>query len=195
MRSFCERSIEPGEGSSSTNKVRCFDFWRIDDVKPYRKPQSTMCCSKAAEKAAKQNILLAAGKRVRVQYSDGTRGGFGHAGRRADRDNLALNWDPGNAVMRGELDAFPVGFNMIPKDRIRHCHVKNAQKNAAGKTEWAPVDKGYVDWAAQFAALQQAGYRGAVSLETHWRGRGHAGSQHPRKLGRHEEMPAGIRTA
>jgi sugar phosphate isomerase/epimerase len=34
------------------------------------------------------------------------------------------------------------------------------------------VDKGYIDWAAQFRALKQAGYEDAVSLETHWRGGG-----------------------
>jgi sugar phosphate isomerase/epimerase len=35
---------------------------------------------------------------------------------------------------------------------------------------WAPVNKGYIDWTAQFKALKQAGYRDAVSLETHWHG-------------------------
>ncbi len=38
-----------------------------------------------------------------------------------------------------------------------------------GKTVWSPVDKGFIDWTAQFKALKAAGYRGAVSLETHWR--------------------------
>lgn len=74
--------------------------------------------------------------------------------------------------MRGELDAFPGGWNVLPKARIHHCHVKNAVKNAAGKIEWAPVQTGFVDWRAQFAALKQAGYRDAVSLETHWTGAG-----------------------
>ena len=43
-------------------------------------------------------------------------------------------------------------------------------RSAEGKLEWAPVDKGFVDWAAQFSALKAAGYHGAVSLETHWHG-------------------------
>ncbi len=85
---------------------------------------------------------------------------------------LALNWDPGNAVLRGELDAFPAGWQALPKDRILHCHVKNAARDAAGKLGWSPVDIGVVDWTAQFRALKDAGYRGAVSLETHWRGGG-----------------------
>jgi ActR/RegA family two-component response regulator len=45
-----------------------------------------------------------------------------------------LNWDAGNAVMRGELDAFPGGWNALPKDRLHHWHVRNAVKDATGKT-------------------------------------------------------------
>ena len=30
------------------------------------------------------------------------------------------------------------------------------------------MDVGYIDWTAQFQALERAGYRDAVSLETHW---------------------------
>ena len=40
-----------------TNKVRIFDFWRLDDVKPYRAAINDIL-QKAAEKAATQNILL-----------------------------------------------------------------------------------------------------------------------------------------
>jgi sugar phosphate isomerase/epimerase len=86
--------------------------------------------------------------------------------------HLALNWDPGNAVMRGELDAFPAGWEALQKSRIHHCHCKNAVKGAEGKIEWSPVDKGFIDWAAQFRALKQSGFREAVSLETHWHGGG-----------------------
>ena len=72
--------------------------------------------------------------------------------------------------MRGELDAFPAAWETLPKNRIHHCHVKNAAKNAEGKIEWAPVGTGYIDWTAQFHALHAMGYRDAVSLETHWHG-------------------------
>jgi sugar phosphate isomerase/epimerase len=84
--------------------------------------------------------------------------------------SLALNWDPANAVMRGEMDAYPVAWEMLPKNRIHHCHVKNAVRSGAGKVEWSPVDSGFIDWAGQFRALKQAGFRDATSLETHWHG-------------------------
>ena len=85
---------------------------------------------------------------------------------------LGLNWDPANAVMHGEHDAFPAGWAQLPKDRIRHCHCKNAVRNADGKVAWSPVNIGLVNWAAQFRALKSIGYRNAVSLETHWGGGG-----------------------
>ena len=40
-----------------TNKVRCFDFWRLDDVAPYR-ADINATLQKAAEKCAKQQIQL-----------------------------------------------------------------------------------------------------------------------------------------
>ncbi len=50
--------------------------------------------------------------------------------------------------------------------------MKNAVKDDSGKIVWSPVDKGYVDWTAQFRALKKIGYADAVNLETHWRGGG-----------------------
>ena len=155
--------------SFGTDKVRCFDFWRLDDVKPYRRAINDKL-QQAAETAGKQGILLVLENEFACNTATGREAAATLAG--IPSRNLALNWDPGNAVMRGELDAFSGGWDALPKDRIHHCHVKNAVKNDAGKTEWAPVNKGYVDWSAQFKALKQAGYRDAVSLETHWRGAG-----------------------
>ena len=153
----------------NTDKVRCFDFWRLEDVAPHRAAIDDKLRS-AAEIAGNQGVLLV----LENEFECNTA-----TGREAARTlnaipspHLALNWDPGNAVMRGELDAFPAAWEMLPKNRIHHCHCKNAVKDATGKIEWSPVDKGYIDWTAQFRALKQLGYHDAVSLETHWRGGG-----------------------
>ena len=155
----------------NTGKVRCFDFWRIDDVAPFRAAIDEKLRS-AAEVAGKHDILLV----LENEFECNTA-----TGREAARTlnaiqspHLALNWDPANAVMRGEVDAFPGGWELLPKNRIHHCHVKNAVKDANGKIQWAPVSTGYIDWAAQFRALRAIGYHDAVSLETHWRGGGTA---------------------
>lgn len=163
-----ERSIALAR-QFGTNKVRCFDFWRIDGVAPYRAAIDEKLRT-AAETCARQGVLLV----LENEFECNTA-----TGREAARllntvktPHLALNWDPGNAVMAGELDAFPTAWSLLPKDRIHHCHCKNAIRNSAGKIVWAPVDRGYVNWTAQFAALRIMGYHNAVSLETHWRGGG-----------------------
>lgn len=163
-----ERSVALAK-EFGTNKVRCFDFWRIDDVTPYRAAIDDKL-RETAGRCGKQGILLV----LENEFECNTA-----TGREAARllnavktPHLALNWDPANAVMRGELDAFPAGWELLPKDRIHHCHCKNAKKDAQGKIVWAPVDEGYIDWVAQFRALKKMGYHNAVSLETHWRGGG-----------------------
>jgi sugar phosphate isomerase/epimerase len=152
-----------------TDKVRCFDYWRLDDVAAYRAAIDEKLRS-AAETAGKQGILLV----LENEFACNTA-----TGREAARTlnavqspHFAFNWDPANAVMRGELDAFPTAWELLPKDRIHHCHCKNALKDPDGKIEWSPVDKGLIDWSAQFRALRQLGYHDAVSLETHWQGGG-----------------------
>jgi len=152
-----------------TNKVRCFDFWRIEDVQPYRAAINDKL-QQSAELAAKQNVMLVLENEFACNTATGREAAATLAG--VPSRNLALNWDPGNAVMRGEFDAFPNGWDALPKDRIHHCHVKNAVKDATGKIVWSPVDVGYVDWVNQFRALEKIGYSNAVNLETHWTGGG-----------------------
>jgi len=152
-----------------TDKVRCFDFWRLDDVAPYRAAIDEKLRS-AAETAGKQGILMVLENEFACNTATGRESA--RTMNAIQSPHLSLNWDPGNAVMRGELDAFPTAWDAIPKNRIHHCHCKNAVKGADGKIEWSPVGKGLIDWTAQFRALKQAGFRDAVSLETHWQGGG-----------------------
>jgi sugar phosphate isomerase/epimerase len=163
-----ERSIALAK-RFKTDKIRCFDFWRIDDVTPYRKDINARL-QQAAEICGKQGLTLV----IENEHACNTA-----TGREAVKTlaaipspHFALNWDPGNAVMHGEMDAFPTAWEMLPKQRIHHCHVKNAIKDASGKVQWSPVDIGIIDWTAQFRALKKVGYRQAVSLETHWTGGG-----------------------
>ena len=163
-----ERSISLAK-QFGTNKIRCFDFWRLEDVAPYRAAINEKLRA-TAEIVGKQGLLLV----IENEFACNTA-----TGREAAKvleaiqsPHFALNWDAGNAVMRGEMDAYPGGWDAIPKNRIHHCHCKNAVKDDKGKIVWSPVDIGFVDWTAQFRALKAAGYRDAVSLETHWRGAG-----------------------
>jgi L-ribulose-5-phosphate 3-epimerase len=163
-----ERSIEMAK-AFGTDRVRCFDFWRLDDAVLYRAPINEKLLD-AANKAAKKGIILLLENEPSCNTATGA-----EAVKVLDavkHPSFMLNWDPGNAAASGEI-TFPDGYNLLPKDRIGHCHCKDAVKTAKGY-EWAAMGQGIIDWAGQFRALKRDGYHYAVSLETHWRGAGSA---------------------
>jgi len=82
--------------------------------------------------------------------------------------NFMLNWDPGNAAESNEVP-FPYGYNLLPKNRIGHCHCKDAVKGPDGKVGWAPVGGGMIDWKGQIQALINQKFPYTLSLETHWK--------------------------
>jgi len=162
-----ERSIAAAK-ALGTDRVRCFDFWRLDDPKPFREAIDSKLRDTAAQ-VAKQNITLLLENEFGCNTATGAEAG--RTLRALESPNLKLNWDPGNAAYRGEM-AFPDGFRNIPKERIGHVHCKDVARKADGSFEWAAMGRGIIDFVGQFRALAEAGYSGTMSLETHWRGAG-----------------------
>jgi sugar phosphate isomerase/epimerase len=150
-----------------TDRVRCFDFWRIDDQTPYRAAINEKLME-SANKAGKTGITLLLENDSGLNTATGAEAAKVLAAVKSP--HLMLNWDPGNAANSGERP-FPDGYNLLPKDRIGHCHCKDAIKKD-NDYNWVPMGDGIVDWAGQFRALRRDGYHYAVSLETHWNGGG-----------------------
>jgi L-ribulose-5-phosphate 3-epimerase len=151
-----------------TPYVRIFDFWRLEDQTPYRRAIDARL-REAAVRAGKKGVTLT------IENEPDCNTATGREAARllnavTDRA-LMLNWDPGNAAVRGEKP-FPAGYANLPKNRIAYVHCKDLIELPGGKTEWSAMGKGIIDWAGQFRALAKDGYRGTVSLETHWRGGG-----------------------
>lgn len=161
-----ERAMDAAK-NFRTDRVRCFDFWRLDDQAPYRAAINEKL-RQASEKAGKRQITLLLENDSGLNTQTGAEAA--KVLEAVKSPYLMLNWDPGNAAASGEI-AYPDGYNLLPKDRIGHCHCKDAVKKD-GKYEWAAMGRGIVDWAGQFRALKQQGYPFAVSLETHWDGGG-----------------------
>jgi len=162
-----ERSIELAK-AFNTDRVRCFDFWRLDDQTPYRAAMNEKLLD-AANTAGKKGVLLVLENEPSCNTASGAEAAKVLAAVKSP--HLMLNWDPGNASERGEIP-YPDGYELLPKDRIGHCHCKDSAKKPDGKYAWAPMGGGAIDWVGQFKALNRDGYRFAVSLETHWRGAG-----------------------
>jgi L-ribulose-5-phosphate 3-epimerase len=152
-----------------TDRIRCFDFWRLDDVKPYRAVINNKL-RQAARRCAKDNLILLLENEMSCNTATGAEAAA--TLKAIPEPNFMLNWDPGNAATFPGSDPFPDGYKLLPKHRIGHCHAKNVVRKPGGKWEWAPVGTGVVDWVGQLRALQRDGFRFAVSLETHWRGAG-----------------------
>ncbi len=163
-----ERSIELAK-AFQTERVRLFDFWRLDDQTPYRTAIDAKL-REAAATAAKSKITLLLENEMACNTGTGAESAKALAAVKSE--NFMLNWDPGNAAAAGEKP-FPDGYQLLPKERIGHCHCKDVTKKPDGQgTDWAAIGKGIIDWTGQFAALKRGGYTHAVSLETHWRGAG-----------------------
>lgn len=153
-----------------TTRVRCFDFWRLEDQRPFRVAMNDIL-RKAAENAAKEKIVLLLENESECNTATGAEAA--RTLQAVQSPNFQLNWDPGNAADAGEI-AFPDGFQKIPKDRIGHMHCKDVARKADGTYEWAAMGRGIIDYVGQFRALVQMGYSGTMSLETHWNGAGSA---------------------
>jgi sugar phosphate isomerase/epimerase len=151
-----------------TQRIRCFDFWRLEDQTPYRDAINAKL-QEAAETTGKQGLLLVLENEPSCNTATGAESAKVLAA--VPSAHFMLNWDPGNAAAMGETP-YPNGYALLPKNRIGHCHCKSAIRKPDGSYEWAPVGKGVVDWVGQFGALKKDGYHYAVSLETHWRGAG-----------------------
>lgn len=163
-----EKCIELAK-TFSTDRIRCFDFWRLDDVKPYRAAINDKL-RQAAKRCAKDKLILVLENEMSCNTAKGAEAAAVLA--EVTEPNFMLNWDPGNAATFPDTDPYPKGYDLLPKHRIGHCHAKSVVRKPGGKWEWAPVGQGVVDWTGQLRALKRDGYRYAVSLETHWRGAG-----------------------
>jgi sugar phosphate isomerase/epimerase len=163
-----ERSFELAR-AFNTDRIRIFDFWRLENQAPYREAIDAKV-REAAVKAGKRGVTLVIENEMACNTATGAESA--RLLNAIKEPALELNWDPGNASHRDEIP-YPDGYARLPKGRIGHVHCKDASKSADGKTwEWAAMGRGVIDWAGQFRALKQDGYHRAVTLETHWKGGG-----------------------
>ena len=90
-----------------------------------------------------------------------------------DHPNLKVVWDPGNAYVSGETP-YPDGYRRLARlavNRIVHVHAKDCRMEGH-RAVWGPLGECDIDWKGQVCALAADGYKGWISLETHWAGPG-----------------------
>jgi len=152
-----------------TDRIRCFDFWRLENPAPYRAAINEKLRQTARE-CAKHNIVLLLENEMDCNTGTGKEAAVTLS--QVQEPNFMLNWDPGNSATFAGDTPYPNDYELLPKNRIGHCHCKDTIRKPGGGFEWAPVGGGIIDWVGQFRAFERDGYHYAVSLETHWRGAG-----------------------
>jgi L-ribulose-5-phosphate 3-epimerase len=150
-----------------TKIVRVFSFWRT--VRPEACFESVVReLGQIAEKAATHGLIIGLENEHACNIATGA-----ETRRVLDRlqhPNLGVVWDPANAYVSGE-NPFPAGYELLPPERIVHVHAKDCHMEGH-KPIWGPLGTRGVEWKGQIAALLKGGYKGYLSLETHWAGPG-----------------------
>ena len=145
--------------------IRVFSYWRV--VEPEKVFDRVVAAlADLAEKAAKEDLIIGLENEHACNISTASESAKVLAA--LDHPNLKLVWDPANALVSGE-DPFPGGYKLLPAGRIAHVHAKDCHMEGR-KFQWGVVGCCDIDWKGQVAALLADGYRGSVSLETHWAG-------------------------
>ena len=163
QQGILERAIARAK-DFGTDKVRIFSFLRVDDPK-------TVFTRVAAELEKTAAIAHQEGIRLVLEneFSCNVATGAESAAmlKVVKSPSLGLNWDPGNAYDAGETP-YPNGYDALDKSRIFHMHLKDGVPGEKGDVEWAPIGSGKIDFVGQFRALIKDGYKGTMSLETHY---------------------------
>jgi sugar phosphate isomerase/epimerase len=145
--------------------IRVFSYWRT--VEPERCfDRIVLALRELADRAAEHGLVIG------LENEHGCNIGTGAETARVmaavDHPALQVIRDPANAAVLGETP-FPDGYSALPIARIAHVHAKDCVVES-GRPAWGPLGEMGIDWKGQIAALVEDGYRGAISLETHWRG-------------------------
>jgi L-ribulose-5-phosphate 3-epimerase len=147
--------------------IRVFSFWRT--VQPEACFESVVReLSNLAEKAAAHGLTIGLENEHACNIATGAE--TRQALDCLKHSNLGVVWDPANAYVSGE-NPFPMGYGLLPADRIVHVHAKDCHMEGLTPV-WGPLGTRAIDWKGQIAALLKDGYKGYLSLETHWPGPG-----------------------
>ncbi len=151
--------------------VRVFSYWRT--VKPEACFDRVVGALRVlAERAAGHDLIIGLENEHACNIATGLETARVLAA--IDHPNLQVVWDPCNALVSGE-NPFPEGYGRLAPKRIVHVHAKDCFVRDHQPT-FGPLGECGIDWKGQIAALVADGYRGYISLETHWPGPG--GNKH-----------------
>jgi sugar phosphate isomerase/epimerase len=147
--------------------VRVFSYWRTVRPEACFEPIVEALSGLAGE-AARAGLTIGLENEHACNIATGAE--LARVLEAVDHPNLKAVWDPANALVAGE-SPFPQGYGEVAAGRIAHVHAKDCRMEN-GQPLWGPLGECAIEWPGQMAALWRDGYRGWISLETHWPGPG-----------------------
>ncbi len=141
--------------------VRAFNFWRQEEPEDLYQP-ALQALIEATDICHDSGVLLGFENEHACTAATGEEAAW-FLDRIAD-ETIGMIWDPGNEAVVGSVP-FPDGYEHV-RPRIHHVHLKDAKAIAPDPT-FVVMGEGAIDYLGQFRALAEAGYDGALSLETH----------------------------
>ena len=159
-----KRAFEVAERTGA-RIIRVFSYWRtVEPEKTYDRVGSALAA--LGDEAARRGMTIALENEHACNVA--TAAETAALLQRFCHPAVKVLWDPANASILGEVP-FPDGYDLLPKDQIVHVHAKDCFVKDY-KPTWGPVGEMGIDWRGQIAALERDGYKGWISLETHWTG-------------------------
>ncbi|MEO7190157.1 MAG: sugar phosphate isomerase/epimerase family protein [Vicinamibacterales bacterium] len=161
---LAKRAFEIAERSGA-RMVRVFSYWRsVDPDACFGRVASAL--QALAEQAGERGLIIGIENEHACNISTGEE--TARLLESVATPSLQVIWDPANALVAGETP-FPFGYRAMPASRIGHVHAKDCDAVDFHPT-WGELGAMSVDWTGQIQALVSDGYRGYLSLETHWKG-------------------------
>jgi|SRR5690625_1144149 len=149
--------------------IRVFTGWRRDNNKELLPIVAKEFQEKLLPLVENKPVLLGVENEYSTNVADGEESVlFLDA---VNSDKVTLVWDPCNILYMPEpTDPFDVDYAKV-RGRIGHYHVKDAVRvpDAEPPAESVAIGDGKARLQETLKALHDDGYRGWVSLETHWR--------------------------
>lgn len=148
-----------------TDKLRIFSYWQVENLDQERS-RILEGLRRVTEVAEREKIRLAienepgcnlANCAQTMSFLNEVRSPW-----------LGMAWDVVNGESTGEKP-YPDGFRLLDVKRVWHLHIKDSCLDpAAGRRRICAVGDGHTPYSDIFPALAQAGYTGALSMETHF---------------------------
>jgi L-ribulose-5-phosphate 3-epimerase len=145
--------------------IRVFSYWRTTDpASCFERVVSGL--RELADAAAARGLIIGLENEHACNIATGEE--TARVLEAIDNPALEVIWDPANAFVAGERP-YPDGYRKLRPSRIIHVHAKDCLVTDHTPT-WGPLGEMGIDWPGQIRSLVQDGYRGAIALETHWKG-------------------------